>query len=80
MKALKYIFFTILKPVLWSVMAVLIFTIGTMAAQSDAKADLVVDFFDVGQGDAELLRSGGEAMLIDTGTAPKTKVMRTISM
>jgi len=54
-------------------MAVLIFTIGTIAAQSDEKADLVVDFIDVGQGDAELLRSGGEAMLIDTGTAPRLR-------
>lgn len=76
MKTFKYIFLKILKPVLWSVMAVLIFTIGTMAAQSDAKADLVVDFFDVGQGDAELLRSGGAVMLIDSGTPESGTAIR----
>jgi len=37
--------------------------------KEDSQEQLVVHFIDVGQGDATLLTCGGEAMLLDTGSA-----------
>lgn len=38
--------------------------------------NLTVDYIDVGQGDAELLRSNGKSMLIDTGTPESGTAIR----
>ena len=47
-----------------------------MAGIVSEAAELTVDYIDVGQGDAELLRSEGHAMLIDTGTPESGTAIR----
>ena len=65
-----------LKIVLLAVITVLVFALTVLAAQSGDSAELTVDFIDVGQGDASLLRSGGQAMIIDTGTPESGTAIR----
>ena len=64
-----------LRRILWAAAAlVAVLTGGLYAAdelgpQRELTADTAVHFIDVGQGDSALLLSGGQAVLIDTGTA-----------
>ncbi len=51
-------------------------TSGTNETVKHQKPELTVDYIDVGQGDAELLRSSGETMLIDTGTPESGTAIR----
>lgn len=64
-----------LRRILWAAAAlVAVLTGGLYAAdelgpQRELTADTAVHFIDVGQGDSALLLSGGQAVLIDAGTA-----------
>lgn len=64
-----------LRRILWAAAAlVAVLTGGLYAAdelgpQRELTADTAVHFIDVGQGDSVLLLSGGQAVLIDAGTA-----------
>lgn len=64
-----------LQRILWAAAAlVTVLTGGLYAAdelgpQRELTADTAVHFIDVGQGDSALLLSGGQAVLIDAGTA-----------
>ena len=64
-----------LRRILWAAAAlVAVLTGGLYAAdelgpQRELAADTAVHFIDVGQGDSALLLSGGQAVLIDAGTA-----------
>lgn len=51
-------------------------TLGNAGGGETSGSDLTVDFIDIGQGDAELLRSQGHAMLIDTGTPDSGTAVR----
>ena len=64
-----------LRRILWAAAALVavltggLYAAGELGPQRELTADTAVHFIDVGQGDSALLLSGGQAVLIDAGTA-----------
>lgn len=62
---------------LLTIAALIVLNVSVWASVGNASAEMTVTFFDVGQGDAALVESGGRRVLIDAG--PDDRILKLLS-